>query len=67
MLAERSHPVTEMDQEIFNEMIAEAVAQQEAAKQMNEPGPVDEAAKLLQDMVAMGSHIGLDADHSNWP
>ena len=26
---------------------------------VNEPGPVDDAAKLLSDMVAMGTEIGL--------
>ena len=29
---------------------------------VNEPGPVDDAAKLLADMVAMGSEIGLGAN-----
>jgi len=28
----------------------------------NEPGPVDDAVKLLSDMVAIGGHIGLSAD-----
>jgi F-type H+-transporting ATPase subunit epsilon len=28
----------------------------------NEPGPVDDAAKLISDMVAMGGHIGLNAN-----
>ena len=32
----------------------------------NEPGPVDDAAKLLQDMVAVGSHIGLDPMSPNF-
>jgi hypothetical protein len=26
-------------------------------------GPVDDAAKLLSDMVAMGAHIGLNANN----
>ncbi|NCZ65794.1 MAG: F0F1 ATP synthase subunit epsilon, partial [Rhodobacteraceae bacterium] len=30
---------------------------------VNEPGPVDDAAKLLSDMVAMGGHIGLNANN----
>ena len=28
----------------------------------NEPGPVDDAAKMLADMVALGSEIGLGAN-----
>lgn len=60
VLAERSHPVKEMDQGILNEMIAEARARHDEAKSANEPGPVDDAVKLLADMVAMGTHIGLD-------
>jgi F-type H+-transporting ATPase subunit epsilon len=30
---------------------------------VNEPGPVDDAAKLLSDMVAMGGDIGLNANN----
>ncbi len=33
----------------------------------NEPGPVDDAAKLLADMVAMGDHIAIGAGPSNAP
>lgn len=65
VLAERSHPVTEMDQGILNEMVAEARARHDEAKAANEPGPVDDAAKLLADMVAMGTHIGLDPNVPN--
>lgn len=60
VLAERSHAVTEMDQGILNEMIAEARSRHDQAKAANEPGPVDDAVKLLADMVALGTHIGLD-------
>ena len=43
-------------------MVAEARANYTKAKDtfVNEPGPVDDAAKLLADMVAMGTHVGLD-------
>ncbi len=64
VLAERAVPKGEMTQEHFDEMVAEAQHGYEAAKsgggeKENLPGPVDEAAKLLSDMVAMGEHVGM--------
>jgi F-type H+-transporting ATPase subunit epsilon len=46
----------------LTQLIAEARAALNTAKEVfnNEPGPVDDAAKLLSDMVAMGGHIGLE-------
>ncbi|RBI85704.1 F0F1 ATP synthase subunit epsilon [Rhodosalinus halophilus] len=62
VLAERAVPRADMTQEHLDEMIAEAREAHAKAKEVfqNEPGPVDDAAKLLADMVAVGSHIGLD-------
>ncbi|WP_420862786.1 F0F1 ATP synthase subunit epsilon [Algirhabdus cladophorae] len=60
VLAERAVPKAEMTQDIFDQMIEEA-ANNSAEAYDNEPGPVDEAAKMLADMVAMGSEIGLSA------
>ncbi|MFZ5711203.1 MAG: F0F1 ATP synthase subunit epsilon [Pseudomonadota bacterium] len=60
VLAERSHPVSEMNQSIFDEMMAELRARHDAAKSANLPGPTDEVVKLMADMVAMGSRIGLE-------
>jgi F-type H+-transporting ATPase subunit epsilon len=42
-------------------MVEEARAALNNAKEFfeNEPGPVDDAAKLLADMVAMGDDIGV--------
>ena len=59
VLAERAVPLAEMTRETLDEMIAEAQARHDAAQEAykNEPGPVDEAAKLLADMVALGDHI----------
>ena len=61
VLAERAIPREEVTQEHYDEMIAEANSRLEKAQDAykNEPGPVDEAAKLLSDMVAMGDEIGL--------
>ncbi|MCR8722932.1 F0F1 ATP synthase subunit epsilon [Frigidibacter sp. ROC022] len=67
VLAERSHQIDEMDQSIFNEIVAEARAKHEAAKAAGEEGPVDEMVKLMADMVALGTHIGLDPNQANFP
>lgn len=68
VLAESALPVGEMDQEKLDAMIADARAALQNAKEVfeNEPGPVDDAAKLLSDMAAMGTHIGLDPKVSNF-
>ncbi|MEN8896550.1 MAG: F0F1 ATP synthase subunit epsilon [Yoonia sp.] len=64
VLAEQALPRAEMTQEVYSKMIAEARAAMNNAKEVfeNEPGPVDDAAKLISDMVAMGGHIGLSDD-----
>ena len=67
VLAERSHGVKEMDQGIYNEMVAEARAKHDAAKAQGDDGPVDEVVKLMADMVAMGTHIGLDPNQATVP
>lgn len=63
VLAEQALPRDEVTQEVYDQMVAEAKAAHGRAQETfkNEPGPVDEAAKLLSDMVAMGGHIGLTA------
>ncbi|MGO4854237.1 F0F1 ATP synthase subunit epsilon [Phaeovulum sp. W22_SRMD_FR3] len=62
VLAERGHPVDEMTQKVYSQMLADAhAAHKGAASDM-----VDATAKLLADMVAIGTHIGLDHDHANF-
>ena len=63
VLAERALPKAEVTQEMFDSMVAEAKAAYATAQETfkNEPGPVDDAAKLISDMVAIGGHIGLTA------
>lgn len=56
VLAERSHAVSEMTQSLYSRMMEEARAHHESAGEEF----VDAAAKLLADMVAMGTHVGLD-------
>ncbi len=65
VLAESALPRDEVTQDVFNQMVADAKAAHENAKEVfkNEPGPVDDAAKLLSDMVAVGGHIGLTAQN----
>ena len=65
VLAERALPRQEMTQETFDAIVEEARATLNNAKRVfvNEPGPVDDAAKLLSDMVAMGGDIGLNANN----
>ncbi|AHM04310.1 ATP synthase epsilon chain [Roseibacterium elongatum DSM 19469] len=59
VLAERAMPKGELDRETHESLVEEFRAAHEKAKDTfkNEPGPVDDAAKLLSDMVALGDHI----------
>lgn len=61
VLAEKALPREDVTQAEFDAMVADARAAHANAKEtfVNEPGPVDDAAKLLSDMVAIGDHIGL--------
>ena len=61
VLAERALPKAEVTQEMYDGLMAEAKEAHATAKEIfnNEPGPVDDAAKLISDMVAIGGHIGL--------
>ena len=63
VLAERAIPRADITQDAYSEMIEEANARLKKAQEAydNEPGPVDEAAKFVADMVAMGDEIGLKA------
>ena len=67
VLAERAVPREDMDQETYETMVAEAQEAYGRAKEafQNEPGPVDDAAKLLADMVAVGGEIGLSEKQPN--
>ena len=61
VLAEESLSRADMTQAHMDRMVQAASQAHEKAKETfrNEPGPVDDAAKLLSDMVAMGSEVGL--------
>ena len=61
VLSEKAIAREDITQEKFKELVDEATDKLAKAQEVyvNEPGPVDDAAKLLADMVAMGDHIGL--------
>ncbi|WP_323780764.1 F0F1 ATP synthase subunit epsilon [Thalassovita sp.] len=67
VLAERAIPRADVTQEDIDNLVQAAADALNKAKEFfhNEPGPVDDAAKLLSDMVAMGTHIGLDPNQAN--
>lgn len=68
VLAESALPRGEMSQDVYDNMMRDAHKEMAKAREVfvNEPGPVDDAAKLIADMVAMGTHIGLDPKQSNF-
>jgi len=64
VLAERALPLEELSQDAFDVILEEAKVMYKKVEEefQNQPGPVDDAAKLLSDMVAMGEQIGLNAN-----
>lgn len=70
LLAERGHPRAEMTQEIFNDMMLAAqrrVKTVESKRETVGEEIVMAAVKLLADMEALGTHIGLDPNQSTVP
>ena len=67
VLAEQAVAKADMTQEHLDAMMEEAQHIYSKAKEAfeNEPGPVDDAAKLLSDMVAVGDEIGLSSKQPN--
>lgn len=60
VLAEKAIPVAEMTSTQHEALVADARAAHDAAKEAAEhPSIVDDAAKLLADMEAMGTHMSL--------
>jgi len=61
VLAENALPRGEMSADVMAKTIEDAKAAYATAQETfkNEPGPVDDAAKLLSDMMAVGTRIGL--------
>ncbi|MFY0310400.1 F0F1 ATP synthase subunit epsilon [Leisingera sp. D0M16] len=60
VLAERAIPMAEMTRDQMNELIEEARVMYKTAKEEDQPhGLVEDAAKLLADMEALGTHMSL--------
>jgi F-type H+-transporting ATPase subunit epsilon len=69
VLAERSLPRSEVTQEVLDAWVAEAAEAHKSARDRSGEAPhgvVDDTAKLLADMVAMGGHIGLNPNVPNF-
>ena len=70
LLAERGHPRAEMTQDVFNDMIVEVHQKKRSAERRREhvgEDVVTAAVKLLADMEALGTHIGLDPNQASVP
>ncbi|NVO54359.1 F0F1 ATP synthase subunit epsilon [Rhodobacteraceae bacterium B1Z28] len=59
VLAEKAIPVAEVTRSHLDDLIAEARASHEVAKASDDQSIVDDAAKLLADMEALGTHMSL--------
>ena len=70
LLAERGHARAEITQEIYNEMVLDARRAHRTAETRRETvgdEVVAAAAKMLGDMEALGTHIGLDPNQATIP
>ncbi len=71
LLAEIGRKRAEMTQDVFDEMMRAAQRKKKAAEAKAEAhgaeGVVAAAVKLLADMEALGTHIGLDPNSSTMP
>lgn len=59
LLAEEALHVSEVTPDVVKRFVARAEEGLKSAKEAGHQGLVDDAAKLLADMVAMGDHIGI--------
>ncbi len=59
VLAEKAIPVSEVTRSQLDDLIAEARASHETAVENGDQTIVDDAAKLLADMEALGTHMSL--------
>lgn len=66
VLAEQSMHVSEVTKEVIDGFIEEAESAHKRAKESEDQTIADETAKLLSDLVAVGTHIGLDPKQPNF-
>jgi F-type H+-transporting ATPase subunit epsilon len=59
VLAERAMLTKDLTREVYDSYVAEARAALDKAREGGDGNLVDDAAKLLADMVAMGDHIAI--------
>ncbi len=70
LLAERGHPRAELTQTVYNDMLTDAHRAKKSAESRREQVGeefVTAAVKLLSDMEALGTHIGLDPKQATVP
>ncbi len=69
LLAERGHARSDMTQEIYNDMMAHAHRHHKAVHEKHSVGEdvVAAAVKMLADMEALGTHVGLDPNQATVP
>ena len=70
LLAERGHPRAELTQDVYNEMMRDAQRSHRGVESRRESvgdEVVAASAKMLGDMQALGTHIGLDPNQSTVP
>ena len=65
VLAERSMAASDLTQEAFDAYFEEAETGVRTARESDEHGVADDAAKLLADMEALGTHVGLSTRQPN--
>lgn len=66
LLAERGHARADMTQDVYNAMMADA-RKSHAQAEGGDTDVVDAAVKLLADMEALGTHVGLDPNQASIP
>ncbi|MBB1491894.1 MULTISPECIES: F0F1 ATP synthase subunit epsilon [unclassified Paracoccus (in: a-proteobacteria)] len=70
LLAERGHARAEITQDVYNEMMRDAQRSHQGVEARRESvgdEMVAASAKMLGDMQALGTHIGLDPNQSTVP
>lgn len=70
LLAERGHSRDELTQDVFNDMLREAHQRRRTIEEKRASAgeeAVTAAVKLLADMQALGTHIGLDPNQATVP
>lgn len=65
VLAEQSLHVSDVTQEVLEAYMAEAAEQHRQARESGEHSVADDIAKMLADMEAMGTHMGLSPRQPN--